>query len=89
MSSLAPTLQAFFTDHLIRQRRASPNTIAAYRDTFRLLFGYIHQTTGKTPAKLDLEDIDMSPGFDWHPPPHAQFGKATQHNREGNASGVM
>jgi integrase/recombinase XerD len=60
MSSLAPTLEAFFTDRLIRQRRASPNTIAAYRDAFRLLFGYIHEATGKTPAKLDLEDIDAT-----------------------------
>ena len=37
MSALAPTLQAFFTERLIGQRRASPNTVAAYRDTFRLL----------------------------------------------------
>ena len=37
MSALAPTLQAFFTERLISQRQASPNTIAAYRDTFRLL----------------------------------------------------
>ena len=33
MSALAPTLQAFFTDRLIRQRQASRHTIAAYRDT--------------------------------------------------------
>ena len=33
MTALAPTLQAFFTDRLIRQRQASPHTIAAYRDT--------------------------------------------------------
>lgn len=33
MSALATTLQAFFTDRLIRQRRASPNTLAAYRDS--------------------------------------------------------
>ena len=37
MSALAPALQAYFTDRLIGQRAASPNTIAAYRDTFRLL----------------------------------------------------
>ena len=37
MTALAPILQAFFTDRLIRQRQASPHTIAAYRDTFRLL----------------------------------------------------
>ena len=37
MSLLAPTLQAFFTDRLARQRQASARTVAAYRDTFRLL----------------------------------------------------
>jgi integrase/recombinase XerD len=37
MSALAPTLQAFFTDRLVRQRQASPHTLAAYRDTMRLL----------------------------------------------------
>ena len=40
MTALAPTLQAFFTDRLIRQRHASAHTIAAYRDTLRLLLGF-------------------------------------------------
>ncbi len=33
MSSLAPTLQAFFTERLVAQRRVSPHTVASYRDT--------------------------------------------------------
>ena len=33
MTALAPTLQAFFTDRLVRQKNASPHTVAAYRDT--------------------------------------------------------
>jgi len=33
-------LQAFFTDRLLRQRQASPHTIAAYRDTLRLLLDF-------------------------------------------------
>ena len=37
MSLIAPTLQAFFTERLITQRNASPHTIAAYRDSIRLL----------------------------------------------------
>lgn len=60
MSSLAPTLEAFFTDRLIRQQHASPNTVAAYRDTFRLFLGYVQDATGKAPAKLDLRDIDAT-----------------------------
>jgi hypothetical protein len=58
MSALAPTLQAFFTDRLIRQRRASGHTIAAYRDTLRLLLCYASQHTGITPSRLDLADLD-------------------------------
>ena len=58
MSALAPTLEAFFTDRLINQRDASPHTIAAYRDTFRLLLVFIHQETGKPPSALDVSDLD-------------------------------
>lgn len=58
MTLLAPTLEAFFTDRLIRQRRASPRTIAAYRDAFRLLISYAHRQTAKTPSQLDLADLD-------------------------------
>jgi integrase/recombinase XerD len=58
MPTLAPTLQGFFTDRLHRQRRASPHTIAAYRDTFRLLLGYAQTRTGKPPSQLDLTDLD-------------------------------
>src|SRR4051794_3563854 len=43
MSALASTLQAFFTDQLVRQRQVSPNTIAAYRDTLRLLLTFTSQ----------------------------------------------
>jgi site-specific recombinase XerD len=58
MSLLAPTLQAFFTDRLTRQRQVSPNTIAAYRDTIRLLLAFATSTTGKQPSDLDIDDVD-------------------------------
>jgi site-specific recombinase XerD len=58
MSLLAPTLQAFFTDRLAKQRCASPRTIIAYRDTFRLLLGFLQQRTAKQPSELDFEDLD-------------------------------
>jgi integrase/recombinase XerD len=58
MSSLAPTLQAFFTDRLIRERAASPNTIAAYRDTWRLLLVYASDRLGTEPSRLRLEQLD-------------------------------
>ncbi len=58
MSPLAPTLQAFFTDRLIRQRNASPHTIATYRDTWRMLLSYATDRTGTAPSLLDLGDLD-------------------------------
>jgi len=58
VTALAPTLQAFFTERLIRQRQASPNTIAAYRDTFRLLLTFAQQQTGTHPSQLDLAELD-------------------------------
>jgi integrase/recombinase XerD len=58
MTALAPTLQAFFTERLIRQRHVSDNTIAGYRDTLRLLLGYAEAHTGLSPSRLDLADLD-------------------------------
>ena len=51
-------VQAFFTDRLLRQRRASPHTVAGYRDTFRLLLRFAKQRLGKAPSKLSLKDLD-------------------------------
>ncbi len=58
MSALAPTLQAFFTDRLIREKGASPHTIASYRDTIRLLLTYASQQLHLDPSKLDLDQLD-------------------------------
>jgi site-specific recombinase XerD len=58
MTALAPTLQAYFTDRLMTQRGASPNTIAAYRTSMRLLVCYAAGRLGKKPSQLDLADLD-------------------------------
>jgi len=58
MTALAPTLQAFFTDRLVRQRHASGHTVAAYRDTLRLLLGYAAERTARAPSALDIADLD-------------------------------
>ncbi|HVH94526.1 MAG TPA: tyrosine-type recombinase/integrase [Nocardioidaceae bacterium] len=60
MTALAPTLQAFFTDRLTRQRNASPHTIAGYRDTWRMLLTFTAARTGTPPSMLDLEDLDAA-----------------------------
>jgi site-specific recombinase XerD len=58
MSLIAPTLQAWFTERLITQRNASPQTIAAYRNAIRLLLCFVHEQTGKQPCRLDFADLD-------------------------------
>jgi site-specific recombinase XerD len=60
MTLLAPTLEAFFSERLIAQRRVSPHTVSAYRDTFRLLLAFAESQTGRAPSKLRLEDLDAA-----------------------------
>lgn len=56
-----PTLvQQFFTDRLCTQMAASPNTIASYRDTFRLLLRFASEQTGKAPTLLTVEQVDVT-----------------------------
>ncbi|MGO4405209.1 tyrosine-type recombinase/integrase [Bosea sp. RAF48] len=60
MTMLAPTLQAFFTERLIRQRQASEHTIAAYRDTLKMLVVYASKRKAIAPSRLDIDDLDAS-----------------------------
>ena len=59
MSALAPTLQSFFSDYLVSQRAASAHTITSYRDTFRLLLGYLNERTGVAPSALEFSDLNV------------------------------
>lgn len=58
MSSVAPTLQLFFTERMAKQRQASPRTVISYRDTFRLLLRFVQDRTGTAPSALDWDDLD-------------------------------
>lgn len=51
-------VQSFFTRHLIQHKQVSPRTITVYRDTFRLLFTFIEDRTGRSPSHLDITDLD-------------------------------
>lgn len=51
-------VQAFFTDRLLQQREASPNTVAGYRDCFRVLLRFAARRLRKDPSNLSLEDLD-------------------------------
>lgn len=60
MTYLATALQAFFTDYAHTQRNLSANTIASYRDTWRLLIKHLSVTTGTSADQLRLEDLDRA-----------------------------
>ena len=77
MSDLAPLLQGFFTDRLARQKKASPNTVAAYRDTCKLLLVFAQARTRKAPSRLSLADLDA-----------ALIGEFLQHLEEQRGNGT-
>lgn len=56
--ALSAYLQRFFTERLGAQMKASPNTVASYRDTFRLLLRYAADRRKKEPTALQISDID-------------------------------
>jgi integrase/recombinase XerD len=58
MTALAPSLQAYFTQRLIGERAASPNTIASYKLTFQLLLAFASSAVKKAPSSLDIADLD-------------------------------
>jgi site-specific recombinase XerD len=58
MTTIAATMQSFFTDRLVKQRRVSPRTIAVYRDTMRLLVTFARDRHGRPPHHLDWADLD-------------------------------
>jgi integrase/recombinase XerD len=59
-ANFSALVQGFFTGRLLRQRRASPHTVAGYRDTFRLLLQFAGARLGKVPSRLTLEDLDAA-----------------------------
>lgn len=54
---LSPLLEGFFSRRLLAQRRASPHTVASYRDSFRLLLRFAEKRLGRAPSQLLLEDL--------------------------------
>jgi len=76
-SSFPTLLERFFTERLLNQMGASPHTIAAYRDTFRLLFQFAVERLGRAPSQLRMQDLDVT-----------FVGKFLDHleNRRGNST---
>jgi len=59
-NEFATLLQNFFAERLLQQQNASPKTVIAYRDTFRLLLNYAEREMGKKPVQLTLCDFDAT-----------------------------
>jgi integrase len=57
---LVPVLQCYFCQYLINQRQFSPRTIAAYRDTFKLLLAFIERYRRRKPDDLCVQDLDAA-----------------------------
>jgi len=55
---LGDLLPRFLTEHLVTQRSLSAHTVAAYRDTFRLLLRFLAHTRRTTPSRLPLAALD-------------------------------
>lgn len=58
-ATLFALVQSFFRDHLVRTRGSSPHTVRAYRDTLRLLFGFLADRSGRGVADLNLDDLTV------------------------------
>ncbi|MGH9249411.1 MAG: tyrosine-type recombinase/integrase [Acidimicrobiales bacterium] len=58
MNSLATAVQQYFTSYAHAQRDLSANTIAAYRDTWRMLIRYLTGALGTGADKIDFDVLD-------------------------------
>jgi site-specific recombinase XerD len=57
-TDFAVCLRRFLTSYLAGLRGCSPNTIASYRDTFKLLIAWFRDERSVPPGKLTLDHID-------------------------------
>ena len=59
-TDFAVFLRRFLTAHLAGLRGYSPNTIASYRDAFKLLICYFRDERSVPPERLTLEQVDAA-----------------------------
>jgi integrase/recombinase XerD len=59
MNTLAAALQQYFTSYARAQRDLSPNTIAAYRDTWRMLITHLASTLSVPASRIDFQALDV------------------------------
>lgn len=59
-SRFGTLLQQFFVERLIQQKHVSGCTVAAYRDSFRLLLAFAARRLHKQPADFQLTDLNAT-----------------------------
>jgi site-specific recombinase XerD len=67
-TDFAVSLHRFLTTHLAGLRGCSPNTVASYRDTFKLLIVFFRDERSVPPEKLTLDCVDdaaVTAFLDW------------------------
>jgi integrase/recombinase XerD len=60
MTPLAPHIEAFFREHLVRHRGVSPHTCDSYAYSFQSLFEFASRKLRVAPSALMLEQLDAS-----------------------------
>jgi site-specific recombinase XerD len=60
MTSLAPHMEAFLREHLVRHRGVSPHTCDSYAYSFQSLFEFASQKLKAAPSALMLEQLDAA-----------------------------
>ena len=60
MTSLAPHIEAFLPEHLVRHRSVSQHTCDSYAYSFRALFEFAARKLRTAPAALILEQLDAT-----------------------------
>ncbi len=56
--ALGRIVESFFRDALATQRRASPQTVASYRDSLKLFLRFAAEQKEKPPSSLAIADLD-------------------------------
>ena len=57
---IGPFVRRFLLEELVADRNLSPNTQKSYRDTIRLLFGFVAERYATDPTRLTIEQLDAA-----------------------------
>ena len=91
--SFGPVLHAFFLERLVAQRNASPRTVAAYRDSFRLLLQFAQQQLGKAPkasiCRTSMRRWSWRSSIIWSARATTRFAAAMRGSRRFDPSRIL